>query len=248
VTKAPHIPLRLHGYAVSNYFNIARAALIEKAADFEIVTARATKDVEFLKASPMGKIPVLQTPRGWVAETVAILEYLEDTLPQPAMYPPDPFLRARGRQIINVIQMYVETPARSLFPGVFFGLRNDEAVAAAARVTLDRATNALRTLMNPAPFLLGSSISHADVFAFYCLDIADRVTRFVHARSILQEIGTLADWSRAMVRRPSTAAVVADFYSSFVTYLANHNAPYDCRRDLEAMLMPPTAALEASTG
>jgi glutathione S-transferase len=241
VSSAADIPLRLHGYPVSNYFNIARAALIEKGVNFEVVLARARKDPEFLSASPMGKIPVLETPHGWIAETVAILEYLEDTLPGRAMYPPDPFLRARGRQIINVIQMYVEAQVRCLFPGVFLGLSNDEATIAATRVTLDRATQALNILMKPSPFLLGADLSHADIFAFYCLDIADRVTRFVYARSIVKEIGTLADWSRMMARRPSSHAVFADFYPTFVDYLSGHNARYDCRRDIAEVLVPPAA-------
>src|SRR3546814_6519009 len=49
--------LRLHGYAVSNYFNAAHAALLEKGARFEVVTTRSAKDEAFLAHSPMGKIP-----------------------------------------------------------------------------------------------------------------------------------------------------------------------------------------------
>jgi glutathione S-transferase len=88
---------------------------------------------------------------------------------------------------------------------------------------------------------LGATLSHADIFAFYCLDIADRVARFVYARSILKEIGTLAAWSRMMAERPSSQAVFADFYPTFVAYLAGHNARYDCRRDITDVLVPPAA-------
>src|SRR3546814_18343819 len=77
--------LRLHGYAVSNYCNAAQAALLEKGARFEVVTTRAAKDEAFLAHSPMGKIPYLETPDGCLAETVAILEYLEDAIDGPAL-------------------------------------------------------------------------------------------------------------------------------------------------------------------
>jgi glutathione S-transferase len=217
--------------------------LIEKGAAFDIVIARARQDPEFLAASPMGKIPFLETPRGCIAETVAILEYLEEILPVPALYPRDPFLRARGRQIINVIQMYVEAQSRLLFPGVFFGSSNGDTTVAAVRHMLDRATAALRVLMQPRPFLLGAAISHADLFAFYCLDIADRVTRFVYSRSILLEIGTLTEWSQGMAARPSSRIVFADFYAAFVSYLEGHNARYDCRRDIDVLV--PLAAVGA---
>src|SRR3546814_4159367 len=95
--------LRLHGYAVSNYFNAAHAALLEKGARFEVVTTRSAKDEAFLAHSPMGKITYLEKPDGCLAETVAILEYLEDAIDGPAIYPADPFASARARQLINEI-------------------------------------------------------------------------------------------------------------------------------------------------
>src|SRR3546814_16687493 len=49
--------LRLHGYPVSQYFNAARAALIEKGTDFQVIPTRPAQDDAFLAPSPMGKIP-----------------------------------------------------------------------------------------------------------------------------------------------------------------------------------------------
>src|SRR3546814_8444654 len=49
--------LRLHGYPVSQYFNAARAALIEKGTDFQVIPTRAAQDDAFLAHSAMGKIP-----------------------------------------------------------------------------------------------------------------------------------------------------------------------------------------------
>jgi glutathione S-transferase len=218
-------PLRLHGYAVSNYFNIAHAALLEKRADFELVITRASQDEAFLAVSPMGKIPVLETPRGWLAETVAIIEYLEDSLDGPALHAADAFQRARERQLINVVQVYVEVPVRSLFPGVFMGGENSLATLDAARMTLDRATRALRALVAPRPFLMGERLSLADLFAFYCLDIAERASGFAYQRSILAELGLQA-WFAQMAERDSTRTVMALFEAAFGPYLADKNAAY----------------------
>src|ERR1700722_18031575 len=151
--------LMLCGYPVSNYFNIARAALIEKRVDFGLEIVRAEQTREFLLQSPMGKIHFLRTPFGTIGETIAILAYLEDVIVAPKLHPADPFVRAHGRQIINVVQMYVEAQTRALFPGVFFDQFNSDAAVESARKTLDRATDALRHLMNPAPFLCGVSLS-----------------------------------------------------------------------------------------
>lgn len=237
--------LRLHGYPVSNYFNIAHAALLEKQATFEVVSLRASREPHFLALSPMGKIPVLETPHGWLAETIAILEYLEDTIDSPTLYPTDAFLRARARQIINIVQMYVEVPARSLFPGVFSSGTNSMSAVNAARETLDRSTAALNRIARPAPFLLGAALSYADLFAFYCLDIAERVTRFVYGRSILAELPAWAGWSERIAARDSTRAVLADFHPAFAAYLADHKAAYRTDRASIERPAPVRAELNA---
>jgi glutathione S-transferase len=224
-------PFRLYGHPVSNYFNAVHAALIEKDAAFEIVHGGASQDEVFLARSAMGKIPYLETARGCLAETVAILDYLEDAIPDPPLFPADPFARARARQIINVVQMYVEAPVRSIFPGVFFGGTNAAETVASARLTLDRSTGALRRLANPAPWLLGDAFGSADIFAFYCLDIAERVTRFVYDRSILGETG-LVDWHAQVAGRDSSRTVRANFIPAFAAYLIDKAAAYTPERDL----------------
>ena len=218
--------LRLHGYPVSNYFNIARAALIEKGLAHDIVIARAAQDDAFLAMNPMGKIPVLESPDGWIAETVAILEYLDDRYPEIPLRPVDLHDRATARQIVNIVQVYVEAPARSLFPGVFGGGTNNAQTIAAARTTLDRSSAALARLLRPSPFLFGAAPSQADLFAFHNLDIADRVTRFVYDRSIIEEIGGLSDWHAMMAARTSGHVVLTDFERYFAAYLIDHDAAY----------------------
>jgi glutathione S-transferase len=218
--------LRLHGKPVSNYFNVVRAALIEKQLDFEIVIAGASQDAAFRARSPMGKVPLLETPHGWISETVAILDYLDDAFPEPSLRPADIAVRASGRQIINIVQMYVEAQVRSLFPGVFASAVNAPATVAAVRAMLDRATAALAQLLQPAPFLCGSTISQADLFVFYNLDIADRVTHFVYDRSIIAETGTLGAWWPMMRERQGTKAIMVDFEMYFARYIIEHGGAY----------------------
>ena len=218
-------PLRLHGYAVSNFFNIAHAALLETASDFDIVITRASQDEQFLAVSP-----VLQTPHGWIAETVAILGYIEDCQSGPTLHAADAFARARERQLINIVQLYVEMPVRSLFPGVFMGGSNSPAVIKAARITLDRAITAIRQLLTLRPFLLGEQLSYADLFAFYCLDIAERVCGFVYGRSVLAELG-LQGWAQQIAERPSTQLVQGNFEAALSAYLVEKNAAYRFQPD-----------------
>lgn len=218
--------LRLLGYPVSNYVNIVRAALLEKEVPFELVVTRASQDAVFRELSPLGKIPVLETGDGALTETVAILDYLDDVFPEIPLRPEAAFARARARQTINIIQLYVEAQARQLFSGVFMGGANPPATESSVRAMLDRATAALSQLLSPAPFFFGERPGQVDIFAFYNLDIADRVTRFVYNRSIIEEIGGLDDWLATMRARTSTCVVIAEFETSFRAYLADHGAAY----------------------
>lgn len=218
--------LRLLGYPVSNYVNIVRAALLEKQLPFEFVVTRASREPDFRRMSPLGKIPVLDTGEGYLSETVAILDYLDDEYPGVPLRHPDSFSRARSRQIINLVQLYVEAQVRQLFPGAFMGGNNTAATEASVRAMLDRATAALSQLLTPFPFLFGERPGQIYLFLFYNLYIAERVSRFVYQRSIIDEIGGLDEWLAVMHDRPSTQLVLADFYTSFQTYLADHGAAY----------------------
>lgn len=218
--------LRLHGYPVSNYFNTCRAAMIEKGLPGDFVPTRAGQDDAFLARSAMGKIPYLETPDGCLAETVAILDYLEDALPGPALLPADPFAQARVRQAVNILQVYVEVPLRALFPGTFMGGSNDPATVAASRTTIERAMRALGRLATFRPFLLGDAIGQADLFAFYTLDIGERIARFAWDGSLLATVPGLAAWHAAMADRRSSRIVLADFAAAFVPYLQDRNAAW----------------------
>src|SRR3546814_8130953 len=83
--------------------DLVRAALLEKALPFEFVATRASQDAAFRVLSPLGKIPVLDTGEGYLSETVAILDYLDDAYPDVPLRHSDAFSRARSRQIINLV-------------------------------------------------------------------------------------------------------------------------------------------------
>src|SRR5690349_6825581 len=50
----------------------------------------------------MGHVPALWIDGHTLAESVAILAYLEETRPSPALYPREPWARARVRQVVEL--------------------------------------------------------------------------------------------------------------------------------------------------
>ena len=84
-----------------------RWALHIKGVEFEQVSIDLRAGAQNLPAhrarNPMGYVPALVVDGRTLAESVAILEWLEETHPDPPLYPRDPWLRARTRQLIEII-------------------------------------------------------------------------------------------------------------------------------------------------
>ncbi|HEX7480858.1 MAG TPA: maleylacetoacetate isomerase [Polyangiales bacterium] len=91
-----------------------RWALMWKGIDFETVAvdlgAGEQLQASHLERNPLGRVPALWLPerRACLAESVAILEYLEETTPEPRLYPGDVWLRARTRQLVEYVNSGIQ--------------------------------------------------------------------------------------------------------------------------------------------
>lgn len=94
----PRMTLKLISFALCPFVQRAVITLKEKglSPDIEYIDL-ANKPEWFLKISPRGKVPVLVVDGSPLFESQAIVEYLEDTIPEPALRPSDPVERARDR-------------------------------------------------------------------------------------------------------------------------------------------------------
>src|SRR5688572_10144215 len=79
-------------------------ALHEKGLAYESeqidVHSSKVRTPEFLRVNPFGQIPVLEDAGVTIAESIAILEYLEERYPTPALMPTDVTRRALARQLM----------------------------------------------------------------------------------------------------------------------------------------------------
>ena len=98
----------LHNYFRSSTSFRVRIALNMKGIEYDYVAHHLRKGEHrqpgFLAINPQGLLPSLAWSAGEVLhQSMAILEFLEEIAPQPAMLPSDPFERARIRGIANMI-------------------------------------------------------------------------------------------------------------------------------------------------
>ena len=145
--------IKLHGAPGSNYYNIVKTALLEKGVAFDAVLAPPSQEAAYLAKSSMGKIPCIETQQGFLAETHAILDYLEDVQPQPALLPSDPFARAKVRELTQSLELYIELVARRGF-GVLFGREVPADVKEGLQRDLPKGIAAVARLVEFSPWII----------------------------------------------------------------------------------------------
>lgn len=164
--------IKLHGIAISNYTDMVASALLEKGLPFESVTAMPSQDAAYLSKSPMGKIPCLETDRGFLTETRAILDYLEESHPTPALLPTDPFDRAKVRELTQCLELYVELVTRRGY-GVLFGRGVPDDVKDGIKRDLAKGVAAVTRLARFSPWIAGNEFTYADLVGYWTFALAN---------------------------------------------------------------------------
>lgn len=101
--------MKLYGYFRSSAAYRVRIALNLKGLDYETVSVHLVKDggqqfsAAYKALNPTALVPTLVDGELAVGQSMAILEYLEETHPQPALLPADAAGRARVRAIAQTI-------------------------------------------------------------------------------------------------------------------------------------------------
>jgi glutathione S-transferase len=154
--------ITLCGFAISNYFNIVKMALIEKGLPFEEERVLpASTDEAVLAISPLGKIPFIRTPQGGMCESNAILEYINASAASPALLPEDAFAAAKVRELITYINLHLELVARELYAQAFFGGTVSEATQERVRKQLAKNINGFKRLVQFGPYIAGGTFTIA---------------------------------------------------------------------------------------
>ncbi len=162
--------MTLHGYWRSSAAWRVRIALALKSIPADQVSHHLRRGEQrapdYLRLNPQGLVPALETPQGVLTQSLAIIEWLDETHPAPPLLPGDPAQRARIRAAALVIAAETH-PLQNLL--VLKRLReygvDQEGVQAWARDVNATGLAALAALTadNPGPFLFGAAPTLADL-------------------------------------------------------------------------------------
>ncbi len=99
--------MKLHGYFRSSAAFRVRIALNLKKLDYESVSVHlrrgAQRNPEFLGVNPQGLVPALEDGEHTLIQSLPIIEYLDETFPEPPLLPGDTDGRARVRALAAIV-------------------------------------------------------------------------------------------------------------------------------------------------
>lgn len=203
--------IKLYGFTLSNYFNMAKMALIEKGIEFEVVTIQGNQEESFLAKSPMGKVPCIETEDGqFLSETNVIIEYLDEIGSGPALLPADPFARAQVRELMKEIELYLELPARTCFPEAFFGGSVSDEVKEKAKENLAKGAACLQLNGKFSPFIAGDTFSAADIIFLYSAGLAGATAKRVLGMNLNEALPQSKALMNLLNERESAKTITAD--------------------------------------
>jgi glutathione S-transferase len=201
--------LKLYGAPGSNYYNMVKCALLEKNIAFDAVIAPPSQDAAYLGKSPMGKIPCIETEKGFLAETHAILDYLEETQPKPPLLPADPFARAKVRELTQSLELYIELVARRGF-GALRGMEVAADVKDTIKKDLAKGAAALSRLVKFKPWIAGDQFTYADLVGYWTFVLATLSAKANADMDLLAQIPGAQAWYERVGARESVKTALAD--------------------------------------
>lgn len=214
--------MKLYGFPLSPFVRKVAVVLADKGLDFEWVPTNPRQpDEEFSAASPFHKIPALADGDFRIADSTAIVTYLDAAYPQAQTLPTEAKARARAvwfEEVADTIMVAAGSPIiynRFLQP-VIFGQAGDEAAAQAAE----------QALLRPLDYIegqLGEEGWLGDDFTIGDLSIAAPIKTLSYAGWTIDAARhpKLATWYDRVQARPGWQAVAEREAATFAA-LSGH--------------------------
>ena len=214
--------MQLYSANMSPYAARCRIQIRHKALPVEIVPPPGgMRSAEVLAANPTGRIPVLMTEAGPLAESWAIMEYLEATHPTPAMRPSHALAAARQTELVRFADQYL---APAMFP-LFRALRGGADDAAVAQALKEQsAQTALLNQMLPKAATPELPLSLADAALVPIVWYGWVLGRHFGGPADFGAWPEVASWWERTQAEPAVSAVVEELRASLTAAIPTLSA------------------------
>jgi glutathione S-transferase len=171
--------ITIYTFIGSPFGRAVQAACIEKGAPHRLVPVGPGEHLQPAHRArhPFAKAPAIDHDGFALYETQAILRYLDQVFPSPALTPEDPKARARMNQAIGVVDCYFfrrEAGVGVVFNrliGPKFGMAPDEAAIEAALPETRHCVEVFSGFLDGHAYMAGDTLSLADLHVGPQLDL-----------------------------------------------------------------------------
>jgi maleylacetoacetate isomerase len=164
--------VKLYSYYRSSAAFRVRIALNLKGIAYETIPIHLVKDggqnrrPEYRAINPQMRVPVLTLPTGEVLlQSLAIIEYLDETHPEPPLLPKSPIERVRARALAEIIACDIH-PLNNVGPLRYLKRemhQEQSAIDTWYRHWVIEGFEALEVLLGSGPYCCGRAVTVADV-------------------------------------------------------------------------------------
>jgi len=164
--------MKLYSYFRSSAAYRVRIALNLKGIAYETAPIHLVKDgghnrrPEYRAVNPQMRVPALVTSSGEVLiQSLAIIDYLDETHPNPPLLPKDPIARARARSLAEIVACDIH-PLNNTSPLRYLKRvmhQEQSAIDAWYHHWVTEGFDALEALVGPGPYCCGSDVTIADI-------------------------------------------------------------------------------------
>jgi glutathione S-transferase len=200
--------LRLY-YAPGSCARASHITLRETGTDFELqpvdFSSAEQRKTPYLRINPKGRVPALETERGIITETPAILVYLAQRFPEARLAPmDDPFELARVQSFNSYLCATVHVAHAHSRRGERWA-DDPGAIAEMKRKTpevMASCFDLIETSLFEGPWVLGETYSVADPYLF-------TISQWLRIHGIdVQSYPRVADHLQRMLERPAVQAAL----------------------------------------
>ena len=196
--------IKLVGTPLSNYVATVRAALLAKGLEFTEIDQMPVQEESHLKSRPMGKVPYIETEKGALTEVNVIFDYLEEIAPNPALYPRDPWERAKAKEIGRISELYIDGASRPLTRAAYFGETVSDQIKEFCKPEIKKGVSALLRLGNfEEGFIAGKELSFSDITTYFQIGFARVCTTKIYDWDIVKENEPILNYLDRLKETPS---------------------------------------------
>lgn len=201
--------MKLYTYFRSSAAYRVRIALNLKELPYEMIPVHLTKDggrhksAEYRAINPQMRVPTLELSNGdRILQSLAIIEYLDEVFPEPALLPVDAIDRAHVRAVSQIIAADIHPLNNLVVLNAMKKLGHDQdAVDDWYRSWVLAGFDAIEQLLKPGPYAFGSRVTIADLCivpqVFNARRFKTPLERFPNIMAVDAECAKLAAFDKA---------------------------------------------------